>query len=279
VQQQIAAGRDAAMLEKTRMDNETRLAVAELGAKVDRLTLFMEERARLGLQGADAVQAGHDRLHDIALSALGPAMRASWPALLAEGRWDPDTAFVATFLPNDQILLSIRASRSFIEENNSPDVALLQTRNSVNGTALLNYGQTFVMNGLVEREKDEVRSGVPILEDIPILQYFFNKTINLDYNRQILTLVTVRRLVDSDESIAKTKNKTGLISAHKLSSQVQEFMDLQNNVPVLDEVIHGLRNDNSLYTRLRQRDMIQDAYGSKGLLHKIIHDLKDMAYY
>ena len=188
-------------------------------------------------------------------------------------------AVTPTFLPNDQILLSIRASRSFIEENNNPDVALLQTRNAVNGTALLNYGQTFVMNGLVEREKDEVRSGVPILEDIPILQYFFNKTINLDYNRQILTLVTVRRLVDSDESIAKAKNKTGLISAHKLSAQVQEFMDLQNNVPVLDEVIHGLRNDNSLYTRLRQRDMIQDAYGSKGLLHKIIHDLKDMAYY
>jgi len=38
---------------------------------------------------------------DIALSAIGPAMRASWPARLAEGRWDPDTAFVATFLPND----------------------------------------------------------------------------------------------------------------------------------------------------------------------------------
>lgn len=101
----------------------------------------------------------------------------------------------------------------------------------------------------------------------------------MDYNRQILTLVTVRRLVDSDESIAKAKNKAGLISAHKLSSQVQEFLDLQSNVPVLDEVMQGLRNDNSLYTRLRQRDMIQDTYSSKGLLKKIIHDLKEMAYY
>ncbi len=177
------------------------------------------------------------------------------------------------------MLLSIRASRSFLEESPNPDVALMQTRNAVNGTALVKYGQTFILNGLVEREKDEMRSGVPVLEDIPVLQYFFNKSKNLDYNRQILTLVTVRKLVDSDASIALAKNKTGLISAHKLSSQVQEFMTLQNNVPVMDEVINGLRNDNSLYQRLRQRDMLQDSYGSKNLLKKIIMDLTEMAYF
>ena len=188
-------------------------------------------------------------------------------------------AVTPTFLPNDQMLLSIRASRSFIEDSPNPDVSLMQTRNAVNGTALVKYGQTFILNGLVEREKDEIRNGVPILEDIPVLQYFFNKSVTLDYNRQILTLVTVRKLVDSDESVDKAKNKTGLISAHKLSSQVQEFMDLQNNVPVMDEVITGLRNDNSLYTKLRQRDLIQDSYGSKSLVKKIVHDLMDMAYF
>jgi len=188
-------------------------------------------------------------------------------------------AVTPTFLPDDMMLLSIRASRSFIEDTPNPDVSLMQTRNAVNGTALVKYGQTFILNGLVEREKDEVRSGVPILEDIPVLQYFFNRSVNLDYNRQILTLVTVRRLVDSDESVAQAKNKTGLISAHKLSSQVQEFMDLQNNNPVLDEVITGLRADNSLYHKLRQRDMIQDSYGSKSLVKKIVFDLMDMAYF
>jgi len=188
-------------------------------------------------------------------------------------------AVTPTFLPDDQVMLSIRASRSFLEDSPNPDVSLTQTRNAVNGTALVKYGQTFILNGLVEREKDLVSSGVPILEDIPVLQYFFKKSVNLDYNRQILTLVTVRRLVDSDESVAMAKNKSGLVSAHKLSSQVQEFMDLQNNVPALDEVITGLHNDNSLYTKLRQRDLIQDSYGSKNLLKKIIFDLMDMSYF
>lgn len=190
-------------------------------------------------------------------------------------------AVTPTFVGNDQVLLSIRASRSFIEESSNANVALVQTRNSVNGTALVNYGQTFVLNGLVEREKDISRSGVPVLEDIPILQYFFNKSVSLDYNRQILTLVTVRKLVDSDESIAsaKSKNKQGLVSAHKLSSQVQAFTELQKNMPVLDEVIQGLHNDNSLYTRLRQRDLIQEPYGSKSLLKKIVHDFTELLYY
>ena len=184
-----------------------------------------------------------------------------------------------TFLDDDKILLSIRASRPFIEESLNDNVALLQTRNAVNASALVSYGQTFVLNGLVEREIDQSSNGVPFLQDIPILQYFFKKSVNMDYNRQILTLVTVRKIVDSDESIAKAKNKSGLMSSHKMSDQVQEYLDLQNNKPVLDEVLSGLRADNVLYTKLRQRDLIQESYGSKSIIKRLIEDIKDLAYF
>ena len=184
-----------------------------------------------------------------------------------------------TFLDDDKILLSIRASRSFIEEQGNEKVALKQTRNAVNASALVSYGQTFVLNGLVERELDATANGVPFLQDIPILQYFFKRSVTMDYSRQILTLVTVRKLVDSDESIAKAKNKGGLMSSHKMSDQVQEYMDLQNNKPVLDEVLAGLRADNGLYTKLRQRDLIQESYGSKSIIKRLIEDIKDLAYF
>lgn len=184
-----------------------------------------------------------------------------------------------TFLDDDKILLSIRASRSFIEQAGNEKVTLMQTRNAVKASALVSYGQTFVLNGLIEREIDSQMTGVPVLQDIPILQYFFKKSVSLDYNRQILTLVTVRKVVDSDESIATAKNKAGLVSAHKMSDQVQEYLDLQNNKPVLDEVLAGLRADNVLYTKLRQRDLIQDSYGSKSFIKKLISGIKDMAYF
>ena len=143
----------------------------------------------------------------------------------------------------------------------------------------MSYGQTFVLNGLVEREIDSSSTGVPVLQDIPILQYFFKKAVTLDYNRQILTLVTVRKVVDSDESIAKAKNKAGLVSSHKMSDQVQEYLDLQNNMPVLDEVLAGLRADNGLYSKLRQRDLIQESYGSKNIIRRLIADIKDLAHF
>ena len=184
-----------------------------------------------------------------------------------------------TFLDDEKILLSIRASRSFIEEQGNEKVALKQTRNAVNASALVSYGQTFVLNGLVERELDVTENGVPLLQDIPILQYFFKRSVTMDYSRQILTLVTVRKLVDSEDSIAKAKTKGGLMSSHKMSDQVQEYLDLQNNKPVLDEVLAGLRADNGLYTKLRQRDLIQESYGSKSIIKRLIEDIKDLAYF
>ena len=52
--------------QKTQADNETKLAVAELGAKVDRLALFLKERARLGVVD----QALHAQAHEVGMTAL-----------------------------------------------------------------------------------------------------------------------------------------------------------------------------------------------------------------
>jgi tetratricopeptide (TPR) repeat protein len=185
-----------------------------------------------------------------------------------------------TFLDDDQVLLNIRASRSFIENNpDTANIALHLTRNSVNASALVKFGQTFILNGLIEREKDQVQNGVPVFQDIPVLQYFFKRSVTLDYNRQILTLITIRKLVDSDESASKANETKGTLSTHKLSDEVNEFMGLQNNKPVLDEVIAGLRKDNFLYKRLSQRDVLQESYGSQKFLDRIIMDLKEMLYF
>lgn len=54
----------AVQLEKARMDNEVKLAVAELGAKIERLSLFYEERARVGAEIHDAAMAAADAGHE-----------------------------------------------------------------------------------------------------------------------------------------------------------------------------------------------------------------------
>lgn len=184
-----------------------------------------------------------------------------------------------TFVDEENVLLSIRASRSFIEPSDDTKIALIQSRNAVNASARVKFGQTYVLNGMIEREKDNVNSGVPILMDIPIVQNLFAKSVKIDFSRQILTLVTVRRLVDDKDSAFLAKNPAGTINGHKLATQVQEFLDLQANQTVMDEVLTGLRQDNSLYMRLRNRDVIQESHSSKSIIQRILIDLKELAYF
>jgi len=184
-----------------------------------------------------------------------------------------------TFVDDETVLLSIRSSRSFIEPSENSSIALIQSRNAVNASARVKFGQTYVLNGMIEREKDNVNSGVPILMDIPIVQNLFSKSVKIDFNRQILTLVTVRRLVDDKDSQFLAKNPVGTVNGHKLATQVQEFIDLQSNQTVMDEVLNGLRKDNSLYQRLRNRDVVQESYSSQSVLQRLLIDLKELAYY
>jgi hypothetical protein len=58
-------------------DSETKITVAELGAKVDRLTLFLEERARLGMQQQEAHEAAKDRIHDVNMARHAAATQAA----------------------------------------------------------------------------------------------------------------------------------------------------------------------------------------------------------
>jgi hypothetical protein len=56
-------------------------------------------------------------------------------------------------------------------------------------------------------------------------------------------------------------------------------MDLQSNQTVMDEVLTGLRKDNTLYMRLRNRDVIQESYSSQSAIQRILADLKELAYF
>jgi len=59
--------------EKLHIESETKIAVAELGAKVDRLALFLEERARIGVQDHAVGMAAMDQAHAREMAERGQA--------------------------------------------------------------------------------------------------------------------------------------------------------------------------------------------------------------
>ncbi len=65
---QITMIQESAETQRAQAANETKIAVAELVAKVDRLQLFLEERARLGVQQHEASMASQQNAHDAAMA-------------------------------------------------------------------------------------------------------------------------------------------------------------------------------------------------------------------
>ena len=51
-------------------DRETKITVAELGAKVDRMQLYLDERARIGVQDADAAATAAEHQHEAGMSRM-----------------------------------------------------------------------------------------------------------------------------------------------------------------------------------------------------------------
>jgi tetratricopeptide (TPR) repeat protein len=188
-----------------------------------------------------------------------------------------------TFIDDDNVLVSLRASRSFINSGvggGSNQILLSQTRNSINASSVLKFGETFVVSGLVERDINDASSGVPLLQDIPVLQYLFKHSEKIDFNRQIITLITIRRVVNSALEAQRAKTSVGgAVSLHALSKMVDELIGLQNANTVVDEVLRGFRSDNMLYNRLRNKDFIQQSIGEKTKLQQFLDEIKSTLYF
>jgi hypothetical protein len=59
------------------LDRETKITVAELGAKVDRMSLFLEERARIGSQQHEAAMSVMDQQHQAEQAGMGQEHEAA----------------------------------------------------------------------------------------------------------------------------------------------------------------------------------------------------------
>jgi general secretion pathway protein D len=51
-------------------------------------------------------------------------------------------------------------------------------------------GQTVVIGGLVERERDQTKSGVPLLKDLPLIGRLFGSTSNITANSELFVFLT-----------------------------------------------------------------------------------------
>ena len=104
------------------------------------------------------------------------------------------------FLDEDTLDMSVFAERTFLES------ALSQVSDTITGTSFattskttisanltLRYGETMVLSGLSDQEKEKLDDKTPGLGDIPGIQYLFRNQTKTSAKKTVLVLLTPRR--------------------------------------------------------------------------------------
>ena len=127
--------------------------------------------------------------------SMGSCSSLDWPGNVRRQQLyrDPDgdhLSVVPTFVDDDDLLLSVRASRSTFEEEIESllDVGfenqILTARNAVTASVAMRMGETLILSGLTERELDRQSNRVPGLGDVPGANLAFNERITAETRTQ-----------------------------------------------------------------------------------------------
>ncbi|HUF68305.1 MAG TPA: AMIN domain-containing protein [Longimicrobiales bacterium] len=103
-----------------------------------------------------------------------------------------DTGVILRVTPHitgDQVLLDIHAERSDAVPSSS-DVGFVFTTQNARTQVLVRDGETTVIGGLTITEKSRVRTGIPLLMDLPVLGALFRHTRESENKRDLLIMVT-----------------------------------------------------------------------------------------
>ena len=89
----------------------------------------------------------------------------------------------------DHVLLTLHVERSAADVADS-DIGLIFRTQNVDTRVLVRDGETVVMGGLTVTERGEVRSGIPLLMDLPLIGGLFRTTSITETQRDLMILVT-----------------------------------------------------------------------------------------
>ena len=164
------------------------------------------------------------------------------------------------FLGKDTVQLEVSVARAFIESR-SPNAGFANfsqvTKTIITANVVMKFGDTLVLSGLSEKETEDLHDGVPLLQDIPGLQYFFSREDTLDFTKSVLILLTPRLPLythaDGSEKVDRSKPadaQTKLPNLDELKGRPDWFKPAAN----LDAVFQHLK-DRRLFKEFRAGDV------------------------
>jgi len=191
-----------------------------------------------------------------------------------------------TFVDSDNLLLAVKASRSFIatlDKNASTGALLNVSKNSVSANVALKFGQTLILTGLNEKTVSSGSDGVPVLQDIPALQYLFRSSSNQTTTNVVLILITPRKIVSDKEQIERA---LPILNDYRGGAwkdfipQVKKQLETDGGAAPsnLDE-LYRLQLVNMMYLQFRAGDIRGADWSSPERMTQFTNDLRHLSYF
>ncbi len=184
------------------------------------------------------------------------------------------------FIENDLLMIDVSAERSFLEARSADAgfTAFSQTtKTSVKATAKLRFGETLVLSGLSEHEDNRQRTGVPVLDRVPGLQYFFSNRIEQETHRSVLILLTPRkaRFFDGAGSIEAAQAEAARPEqTATFTTELQKRHRLDN----IDAVYTGLKHS-EYFRQFRTGDMRMADWREHDGLQRLLESFLSTLYF
>jgi general secretion pathway protein D len=192
-------------------------------------------------------------------------------------------AVTPEFLPNDLVKLSIQAERTFLinpSANVVFDFRLDTTKTIVNANVVMRFGETLILSGLSEKAGFKNRDGVPLLQDIPVIQYAFSRKTTRDYNRSVLILVTPRRAQYTDQTAeAQQQDRATLSDSERDMAEFEDkYRDWFKPLPSTAAIFAHLGNQ-SVYREFRTGDLTMQQWNNQQSHGDRMKAAADFIYY
>lgn len=184
----------------------------------------------------------------------------------------------------DNVKLRVEVERTFLQTPSASvtfDFQLRISKTTVAANVVLRRGETLILSGLSEKETENIREGVPGLQDVPLIQYLFSKQTTRDFNRSVLVLVTPR----TPEYTYRPRDVQKLVSAARGNSEDEVLNELKARYtdwfrpyPNWASVFHHLQQ-NTLYREFRTGDVALERWDTQSSHKARLKTVLDFLYY
>jgi Flp pilus assembly secretin CpaC len=168
----------------------------------------------------------------------------------------------------DTVKLLVEVERTFLQTPSASvqfTFQLRTTKTTVAANVVLQRGETLILSGLSEKQTENTRDGVPVLQDVPLIQYLFSSQTTRDFNRSTLVLVTPR----SAEYTYRPRDARKLTGAAQgaaedevLNELKARYTDWFRPYPNWASVFRHLQN-NTLYREFRTGDVALERWDTQ----------------